>query len=121
MQDSVIYGTWKDEYSKYNCYAFAIDRTEIPAEFVTDRQSQPGNFSDQGITSFSVSSIANIVKDDLENLSYRNVSISATNNYSNYNHTIVLRCGRYDYHCMSYLLIIIGTVPQTRINKCFKI
>ena len=100
LKDSEAYGTWKSEYAKYNCYAFAINRTEIPSEFDTLKQYQPGDFSDQQISATtSIYTIANVVKDDLEVLSYANVNISTTLK-SGYDYTIVVRNGSSDYHFM---------------------
>jgi hypothetical protein len=100
LQDSETYGPWKEEYLQYNCYAFAINRTEIPPEFSTNWQYQPGDFSNQQISSMSVESIANIVKDDLLSLTYKDISISTSSNNLDYDHTIVLRSGISDFHFM---------------------
>ena len=98
--DSEAYGDWKSEYANYNCYAFAINRTEIPPEFDTLKQYQPGDFSNQSISmSDSIFTIANVVKDDLEELSYSNINVS-TNYFSGYDYTIVVRKGNDDYHFM---------------------
>ena len=36
LTDSSVYGPWKGEYSEYYCYAFALNRTELPSEFETE-------------------------------------------------------------------------------------
>ncbi len=100
LTDSTPYGEWKDEYLKYNCYAFAINRTELPPEFEIDFQYQPGDFSNQSISfNAEISTIANVVKDDLEELSYLNINVSTEIN-SDYDHTIAVRNGNSGYHFM---------------------
>ena len=100
LVDSINYGEWKDEYSEYNCYAFALNRTELPPEFETQFQYQPGDFSNQSINGYTeISVIANVVKDDLEALSYSNINVSIAKQ-SGYDHTIAVRNGDGDYHFM---------------------
>ena len=63
-------------------------------------QYQPGDFSNQSIGRYTeISIVADVVKDDLEELYYSNINVS-TVRQSGYDHTIAVRNGNGDYHFM---------------------
>lgn len=88
----------------YNCYAYAIDRTENPPQYITSKQYQPGDFSgDDFNMDMSIEQMANVVKSDLYALGYNNVfvynSLPATQFWQQ---LICIRKGDFDYHFMKY-------------------
>ncbi len=68
LQDSTVYGAWTNDFLNYNCYAYAINKT--------DEWLEPGGKSGQPYDlNWSVYDVANCTKDDLEALGYTNVEI----------------------------------------------
>lgn len=65
LKDNIVIGTWDNSYLQYNCYTYALRRT--------DGKRNPGYYS-QGITSFvktdTIYQIALKVKADLQELGY---------------------------------------------------
>ena len=102
LQDSTVYSDTNVEY--YNCYAYSIGRTEYPYEYDTEFQYQPGDFSNTEFNiNMSISTIAQIVKADLNTLGYYDVLVSSVKPEvdSNANLICVRKC-TYDYHFMKY-------------------
>lgn len=104
---SYYHGDWKDKWSNYNCYAYAINRSEYPAQYLSARQYQVGDFSNSG--SFipgvtTVYDLASIVEDDLEALGMTDISIdnALPPDIGPNQRLIALRVGPYDYHFMKY-------------------
>ena len=78
LEDSVVWyngswsfshGNWKPKWRNYNCYAFAINRSENPSQYYTSViPYQPGDFSNPWLFSPGVTTVydlASIVEDDL--------------------------------------------------------
>ena len=68
LQDSELYGAWDNSYYTYNCYSYAIDRTETwwcPGGI-------SGNIFD---INWPIDVMANYVKDDLEAIGYSKIFI----------------------------------------------
>jgi hypothetical protein len=102
-------GYWNSSlFGYYNCYAYAIERTENPHTYPTLRQYQPGDFAGTGsfTPSISVYNLALIVKDDLEFLGYSvSVTSSVPVTLDPYDKLICIRRANnspYDYHFMKY-------------------
>jgi hypothetical protein len=106
-------GYWDPAWANYNCYSYAIDRT--------DSWYNPGDFAhhgnNSGIPYMPVEDIAQLVKDDLEFLGYSTVNITDTApdpaSLEPYQKLICVRTGPYidgyglwngykDYHFMQY-------------------
>lgn len=104
LQDSTVIGPWDSSYYNYNCYAFAIGRTEQPPEYSTLFQYQPGDFSgDYFSLSLTISQMAEVVKEDLQTLGYSNITIhNSMPSYQTYDKLIAMRRGTFDYHFMKY-------------------
>lgn len=71
LQDSTVYGSWSESYVNYNCYAYAIGRTEW---------ANPGNISGavteddtDTIAEASVNQLLGYIRTDLEHIGYSNV------------------------------------------------
>ena len=62
LQNSTQYGSWKNSYTTYNCYAYAIRRSSAG-------DIDPGHYSHVPASS-SISDYAQAVVDDLNNLGY---------------------------------------------------
>jgi len=63
-------------YMSYNCYAYSISRNENPPQYNTQRQYQPGDFSNTYFsTSLSIYQMAQVVQNDLQTLEYSDISI----------------------------------------------
>lgn len=95
---SEVYGAWKPEYEKYNCYSYALG--------ITDDWLDPGNKSGFVYTvNLSVYTIADYVKADLEKMDCTDVTISATSptasSITGHQKAICVRNkGGVDYHFM---------------------
>lgn len=102
LQDSTVYSDTNVEY--YNCYAYSIGRTEYPNEYDTAFQYQPGDFSNSEFNiNMSISTIAQIVKADLNGLGYYDIIVSAFKpEIDSKAKLICVRKGSYDYHFMKY-------------------
>lgn len=102
-------GAWNDKWLNYNCYAFAINRNEQPAFYNTGRQYQPGDMTpgnDNFFTVGDISGLANLVKRDLEEMNYQNVTVSTTiPEITNTHGLICVRKNEADYHFMKYDLL----------------
>ena len=73
LQDSTQYGAWNDNFSKYNCYIYALGRTDIRAD--------PGYFSNNlnwNVGNTSIYEIAKLVESDLLVLGKGGVYITDT-------------------------------------------
>lgn len=88
----------------YNCYAYAIDRTENPPQYTTSKQYQPGDFSGNDFSmDMSIEQMANVVKSDLYALGYNNVFVYNTLPITQFwQQLICIRKGAFDYHFMKY-------------------
>ena len=108
-------GKWLDRWKNYNCYAFAVERFELPQKYSSYGriQYQPGNFShntELNITRKSAEYIANTVKDDLVAIGHEESSISISTSIPTVNGNQQLICIRtasataldWDYHFMRY-------------------
>ena len=108
-------GKWLNRWKNYNCYAFAIERFELPQKYssYTRIQYQPGNFShntELNITRKSAEYIANAVKDDLVAIGHEESSISISTSIPTVNSNQQLICIRttasnafiWDYHFMRF-------------------
>ena len=102
LQDSTVYSDTNVEY--YNCYAYSIGRTEYPNEYDTSFQYQPGDFSNSEFNiNMPISTIAQIVKTDLNELGYYDITVSAFKpEIDSKAKLICVRKGSYDYHFMKY-------------------
>lgn len=96
---------WENGYEAFNCYAFAIERTEDPSEYSTAYQYQPGDFALTGSfwTVNTILELAEVVKDDLEFLGY-NVSLHTqfTNPGANEKLIAIRWTPGRDFHFMKY-------------------
>lgn len=97
LQDSTVYGSWKDSYANYNCYAYAINKT--------DDFYNPGSFSDGDFSmSLSIYQMALLVKNDLIELGYSDARVSAarptSSSLDSGEKAICIRKGDYDFHFM---------------------
>ncbi len=103
LQDSTLYGPYSGWLS-YNCYAYAIDRCENPPQYNTDRQYQPGDFSGLNFDlSLTIYQMSLVVKSDLEELDYCNVTVSNfMPSIQEGQKLICIRRGNFDYHFMKY-------------------
>ena len=121
LEDSLVYstnlGAWSDHdggwcpiWEKYNCYAYAIDRTEQPSEYASSFQYQPGDFAHTGSFYYDIPTydLAMVVKDDLVELGlgYSDVCVSYavpdTALLSSNQKLICIRTGDDDFHFMKY-------------------
>lgn len=99
-------GYYNSKWTKYNCYAYSINRGEQPSFYSTIKQYQPGDMSGAGTFDdcYSIDRLAEIVRADLVTMGYSNVSISST--VPTINSTQELICVRMkydvDYHFMKY-------------------
>ena len=104
---SFYYGNYKDKWDNYNCYAYAINRSEYPAQYTISDQYQVGDFSNSGSFVAGVTTVydlASIVEDDLESLGMTNISIdnALPPDIGPNQRLIALRVGYSDYHFMKY-------------------
>mgnify|MGYP000849563667 CR=1 FL=1 len=96
-------GDWSSSYSNYNCYSFAIDKTN-------ERYRYPGQHSGVSMvynymSLYSISQMATFVKNDLDALGgYGDVSVysSEPSNIQFWQTLICIRKGASDYHFMKY-------------------
>lgn len=98
-------GAWNNKWKNYNCYAFAINRSEQSQFYPSRRQYQPGDMSGSGRFSrwISIEKLANIVKDDLLAMGYTGVELSTTIPQINSDEELIcVRRGDTDYHFMKY-------------------
>ncbi len=100
-------GYWDELWWEYNCYAYSIDRTELPSQYSTGFQYQPGDFAHTGYFNYNISinDLAMVVKDDLDFLGY-DVYVTDTApdpvTLEPYEKLICIRRGVSDYHFMKY-------------------
>lgn len=88
LQDSYVYGDgewksyggdYKTKWYSYNCYAYAIGRTESPVNYGEYyEQYQPGIFSGNGSFYYSmdIEELAQLVCDDLSSLGMTNINVN---------------------------------------------
>ncbi len=106
LQQNVVHGEWTDDYEFYNCYAYAIGKTEKDYNYTY--QYQPGDFVKDGReylrNVFTIDGLANLVKDDLETLGYKvNISLNQPLFINDDQELIALRnIYHWDYHFMRY-------------------
>lgn len=104
LQDSRFYSN--TGYMDYNCYAYAINRTENPAQYKNKKgyiPYQPGDVSGQEFNmTLSISQMAQVVKSDLIALGYSNITVSTEFSKDYTRRTICIRKGSQDYHFMRY-------------------
>lgn len=104
---SYYHGDWNDKWSNYNCYAYAINRSEYPSQYSSIRQYQVGDFSNPWLFSPGVTTVydlAGVVEDDLESLGMTDITIenALPPDIGPNQRLIALRVGPYDYHFMKY-------------------
>lgn len=102
LQDSTF---WSNSgYMSYNCYAYSIGRNENPPQYITQRQYQPGDFSNTYFSmSLSIYQMAQVVQNDLQTLGYSDISITTTQpSVQTGENLICIRKGSSDYHFMRY-------------------
>ena len=97
LTDSTVYGSWKDSYLNYNCYGYAINKT--------DNFYSPGDFSDGDFSlSLTIYQMANLVKDDLIELGYSDARVTSTrpttSSLASGEKAICIRKGDEDFHFM---------------------
>ena len=100
-------GEWKEKWSNYNCYAYAIGRTESNKHYETRIQYDPGDFSTKELFNpeESVDLVVSNVVSDLQALGFSNISVSDTYNYNDLgvnDRLICVRKSNIDYHFMRY-------------------
>ncbi|MBE7088973.1 MAG: leucine-rich repeat domain-containing protein, partial [Clostridiales bacterium] len=97
-------GAWDDSWENYNCYAFAIEKTQnVPEKANGFFAYDPGYFSGSGsfYSDTSIYDLAMIVKDDLTTLGYIvEVSNIEPNTIASNESLICVRRGYSDYHFM---------------------
>lgn len=119
LSQNTVYGPWDNSYNKYNCYAFALDRHELPNNQVygeeinnfynVEYMYEVGTFSNQLEYAYQnkseVNIISNIVIDDLKCLGAINPRKADSIEKLNLNeddNLICVRTSQYDYHFMKY-------------------
>ena len=101
-------GVYFEKWRNYNCYAFAINRVDVPNFYQKGNgfQYQPGDMSGAGSFSpynVTIQQLAEIVREDLEAMGYTNVSITSTiPTIDATQELICVRMGPWDYHFMRY-------------------
>lgn len=98
-------GAYDARWANYNCYAYAINRIEQPNFYSTSKQYQPGDMSNSGGFSLTISiaDLANVIKNDLLAMGYCNVLLStAVPSVDDGQELICVRRGDSDYHFMHY-------------------
>lgn len=99
LQDSTVYGSWDHTYLYYNCYSYALGRTDSPWN--------PGNLSGIYYSSLpTLSQLRQYVQLDLETLGYGCVKTSTVrptaSSIPSGAKVFCLRSGSVDYHFMKY-------------------
>ncbi len=100
LQDSTVYGSWSDSYLKYNCYAYALGRTDNcwPGRFSTIPNID--NFNEYA----SVYKLACDVKADLKSATFSNKCVNMTTtrptSLKSGQSCICIRKSSDDYHLM---------------------
>lgn len=109
LADSIVYGSWDDNFENYNCYAYAIDTTTVKAN--------PGLFKylmDGGtlidyefdIADYECEDLAELVCADLDVLGKERIYYSwncpNTDSMCTNETIICVRKGPYDFHFMRY-------------------
>lgn len=95
LQDSTVIGSWNNSYLNYNCYGYALERSN---SFVN-----PGAFSNQSFSmGLSISAMADLVRDDLNSLGfYSTKSSTKPSSLASYvDGLICIRKGNADFHFM---------------------
>lgn len=99
-------GYYNPKWSKYNCYAYSINRAEQPHFYNTARQYQPGDMSGSGTFDdcYTINQLAEIIRADLVAMGYSNVSLSSALPTINSSQELVCVRMKYDvdYHFMKY-------------------
>lgn len=95
LKDSTVIGSWKDSYTNYNCYLYALGKT-------SGGKHNPGYYSGQSFSmSLSISAMANLVIDDLSTLGYWATKTSAKpTSLQSYESVMCMRKGTADFHFM---------------------
>ena len=99
---------WLADWVNYNCYAFAIDRTEQPSEYISGFQYQPGDFAHTGKWGYnSIDDLTPVVIDDLDFLGYSDFKIFSyydpkVTPLEPHQKLICIRIGPDDIHFMKY-------------------
>lgn len=102
LENKLFTGRW----AYYNCYAFAINRPDIPAFYSSTNTYMPGDMSGAGsfaVGSGTVGDLADIICADLWTMGYHDIEVS--NTIPTINSTQELICVRrntWDYHFMRY-------------------
>lgn len=101
LQDSAALGEWRDAYHYYNCYAYAVNRTDAfywPGKFSI--VPNKGDFN----SAVSIASLAHAVKLDLTSSSFNKCVFSVTTvrptSLSSNQSCICIRNGPEDFHLM---------------------
>ena len=111
LEHSEVYGTWNDEYKKYNCYAYVLGKTTIfnPGAFVYIQENPEDIYASRYVFNFytyDLGQIASIVCDDLVALGKSRITTETnqidTSNLCTHEEIICLRIGTDDYHFMKY-------------------
>lgn len=102
-------GEWNDKWLGYNCYAYSINRSDKPQYYNPYSyyiQYQPGDFAGTGsyYSGIPISSLASIIKADLEAIGLTNVTISDSipTSLNSNQKLICVRTGAVDYHFMRF-------------------
>ena len=99
-------GYYNPKWSKYNCYAFSINRAEQPHFYNTMRQYQPGDMSGVGTFQdcYTINQLAEIIRADLIAMGYSDISLSSTMPSINSSKELICVRMKYDadYHFMRY-------------------
>lgn len=99
-------GYYNQDWREYNCYAYSINRREIPHFYHSLDVYTPGDMSSLEsveIIGANIETLAEFVKNDLEAMGYLDVTLF--DYIPTVNETQELICIRndyYDYHCMRY-------------------
>ncbi len=107
LQYNQLAGPWENDFPYYNCYAYAIEQTELPPYRPPYHyQHQPGDFAGTGsfYSTTTIAALAEVVKDDLEYLEYGNVRVEPNEpvNLAYNERLICIRRASWDYHFMQY-------------------
>ncbi|MCL2079499.1 MAG: hypothetical protein FWH17_06600 [Oscillospiraceae bacterium] len=97
LQDSTVYGSWSDTYLDYNCYGYALGRTDIA--------KSPGYFSAGSFDiNLPIFSMAALVKNDLKSSSFSQNCVKLTtirpSSVAAGETAICIRKGHNDFHFM---------------------
>ncbi len=103
LSDSTVYGAWLESHQFYNCYAYAVNRTDSfywPGKFSTVKDFNKFNISD------SIYDLALDVKADLSSSTFSNKCIRITttrpSSVASGQSCICIRKGPIDFHFMKF-------------------